>query len=104
MINKDNELVYTNYKDFHIKDGGEAPEEYALTELVKNAIIHKYYKIYYGGGYEYRTEEPIKRFDVVCYFTLFGDPYFMVCLDNSEGDCVYLTRCNNKAEIESITV
>ncbi len=94
-----NEEYYEVLKQDHIHDGGKHPEEYALTELIKKAIIDKTYKHYSGGGYEYRTENIIKNYDVVVWFNYGDDAYFQVCLDNSEGDSCVLWSSNAKCEI-----
>jgi len=97
--NTENQKLYEKAKKFHTDDNGEAPEEYALTELIKKSIADRDYKIYYGGGYDVNAE-PILNYDVVVWFSVAGDPYFMVCKDNSEGDYCDLYRCNTDGEIE----
>lgn len=94
-----NEKLFNELKKEHIDDGGKMPNEYALTELIKIAIINRDYKIYYGGGYEHRTENRIKLFDVVAYFNLTSDVFFMVCTNNTEGDSCVLHSCNSDCKI-----
>jgi len=88
----------------HTKDGGKIPQKYALTELVKECIISKDYKIYFGGGYEYGTKNAINKYDVVCYINMTGDPFFMVCMDNEDGDFCTLFCCNSDCEFEKIEI
>lgn len=74
---------------------GEAKEGfenvYALTEIIAEAIKDKTYKVYYGGGY-YPDETEILKYDIVCWFNLSNDPFFMMCVDISEGDECNLIR------------
>jgi hypothetical protein len=99
MTNKPNKELFESLKEFHTGDGGNAPDEYAVTELIKKSIINRDYKIYNGGGYDI-NEDPIMNFDVVVWFSMPGDPYFMVCMDNSEGDHGDFYRCNENGELE----
>jgi hypothetical protein len=101
MINEENYSRFVFFKNEHMRDGGKFPLETALTELVKICIMTKEYKLYYGGGCEYETINPISVYDVVCYFGITGDPYFMVCMDNEQGDCCDLYRCNANCKIEN---
>lgn len=50
------------------------------------------------GGYEADTEDEIKQFDVVVSFNLGGDPFFQMCLDNSDGDTCKLINSNEECE------
>lgn len=59
--NEINKEYYELMKKTHLKDGGKHSDAYAITEVIKKAILNKSYKIYYGGGYEYKTENPIKK-------------------------------------------
>jgi hypothetical protein len=97
--NISNMLHYHELMDEHIKDGGKYPVPYALTGLIEDAIKTKTYKIYSGGGYEHNTTKSIDNYDVVVFFTYGGDPNFMVCVDNSEGDCCELNRSNKECRI-----
>jgi hypothetical protein len=97
--NLENKILFEELKQQHINDGGKYPEAFAITELIENAIRNKTYKIYNGGGYEYNTENEIKNFDIVVWFNWGGDPYFQVCMDNSEGDSCVLVNSNNKGEL-----
>ena len=99
-VNLDNKSLYEELKQQHINDGGKCGDAYAITELIKNAIINRNYKIYYGGGYEHKTNNKIKVFDVVVWFNLGGDATFQVCLDNSEGDCCDLWNSNADCKFE----
>jgi hypothetical protein len=104
MINEENYGRFIFFRNEHIHNGGKFPLEAALTELVKICILERNYKIYYGGGYEYHKHKEfssINVYDVVCYFGLTGDPYFMVCMNNEQGDCCELSRCNSDCMIES---
>lgn len=101
MTNKPNKALFESLKEFHTGDGGQAPDEYAITELIKKSIINRDYKIYNGGGYDV-NEKPIMNFDVVVYFNLPNDPFFMVCMDNSDGDTCDLYRCNEDGELEML--
>ena len=58
--NQENKMLYEKLKREHIDDGGKYPDAYAMTELIRQAIISKTYKQYTGGGYEYRTEKKYK--------------------------------------------
>lgn len=93
-INEQNKSKYAEYKAFHIEDGGKYPDAYAVTELIRQSILNKDYKIYYGGGYEAKTESEIKQFDVVVTFNYGGDPLFQMCVDNSDGDACKLINSN----------
>ena len=99
LVNLENQELYKNYRESHIADDGKHPDAAAITELIKNAIEDKTYKVYHGGGY-YPDETPVKVYDVVVYFTWGCDPYFMVCLDNSDGDACELYRSNSDAKFE----
>lgn len=103
-VNLENKELYEFYEKRHVDDGGRFPREYAMTELVNHAILTKNYKVYHGGGYEHRSENRIKNYDVVVCFTFANDPYFMICFDNSEGDSCVLYRCNDKCKIETKTI
>ena len=100
LVNEENKALYEKFMKEHTGNGGQIPEQCALSELVKYAIENKNYKIYYGGGYEHKTKNDIKNYDVVVWFSMAGDPYFMVCMDNSEGDSCDLYRCNSDCKIE----
>jgi len=98
--NLENKTFFEELKQQHINDGGKCPEAFAITELIENAIRNKNYKIYCGGGgYEYNTENEIKKFDIVVWFSWGGDPHFQVCIDNSEGDSCILINFNDKGEL-----
>ena len=97
-VNKINKAKYEEYRNFHINDGGKFPDDYAMSELIYQSILNKDYKIYYGGGYEADTEDEIKQFDVVVSFNLGGDPFFQMCLDNSDGDTCKLINSNEECE------
>ena len=75
------------------------PDAYAITELIKEAIINKNYIIYAGGGYETNTNKRIELYDVVVWFNFGGDAFFQICIDNSDGDFCTLVNSNNKCEI-----
>ena len=94
MINLKNQEKYEQYKKFHTEDGGKNPEAHATTEIIKDAIKEKTYKIYHGGGYEHKTENIIKNFDVVVTFSWGGDPSFQMCVDNSDGDACKIINSN----------
>lgn len=98
-INSVNEKLYKEFSEQHTKDGGHHPDAYAITELIKSAIINKDYKIYYGGGYEHKTNEPIKVYDVVVWFNLGGDAFFQVCLE-CDDDCCVLYNSNDECTFE----
>ena len=85
-MNLENQKLYEEFKKQHTEDGGKHPEAFAMTELIKKAIIDKSYKIYYGGGYEHKTENSIKKYDVVAWFNFGGDAFFQICMNNEEGD------------------
>lgn len=93
-VNHENKTLYEKLKQQHIDEGGKHPDAYAMTELIKQAIIDKAYKRYSGGGYEYRTENRIKNYDVVVWFNFGGDAFFQICMDNSEGDSCVLWNSN----------
>lgn len=97
-LNEINKVKYERYRNFHIDDGGKFPDDYAITELIKQSILDKDYKIYYGGGYEANTHNEIKQFDIVVTFNWGGDPFFQMCLDNSDGDACKLINSNDKCE------
>lgn len=97
-LNEINKVKYEEYRIFHINDGGKFPDDYAITELIEQSILNKDYKIYYGGGYEANTHDEIKQFDVVVTFNWGGDPFFQMCLDNSDGDACLLINSNDKCE------
>ena len=97
-INSENKTLYEKLKQQHINDGGEHADAYAMTELIRQAIINKTYKQYTGGGYEYRTENRIQNYDVVVWFNFGGDAFFQICMDNSEGDSCVLWNSNAECE------
>ena len=97
-INSENKTLYEKLKQQHIDDGGEHADAYAMTELIRQAIVDKTYKQYTGGGYEYRTENRIKKYDVVVWFNFGGDAFFQICMDNSEGDSCVLWNSNAECE------
>lgn len=97
-INSENKTLYEKLKQQHIDDGGEHADAYAMTELIRQAIIDKTYKQYTGGGYEYRTENRIQNYDVVVWFNFGGDAIFQICMDNSEGDSCVLWNSNAECE------
>lgn len=103
-MNIKNKNKYEEYKQFHTNDGGKHPEAYAVTELIKQSILNKDYKIYYGGGYEANTENPIDIYDVVVIFSWGGDPTFKMCMSNEEGDSCTLVSSNPKAECITVEV
>ena len=96
--NLENKTLYEKLKQQHIDDGGEHADAYAMTELIRQAIIDKTYKQYTGGGYEYRTENRIQNYDVVVWFNFGGDAFFQICMDNSEGDSCVLWNSNAECE------
>jgi pantothenate kinase len=95
-MNLDNKKLYDEFYSSHLSEGGNAPREAATTQLIKYCIENKEFHIYYGGGYYYNHGEnkPVKEYDVLCYFNVAGDPYFMMCIDASEGDFVEMVACN----------
>lgn len=93
-----NESFFSELQKQHINDGGKQPDAFAITEVIRRAIIEKTYKHYNGGGYEYNTNIPILKYDVVVWFSLGGDPFFQLCLDNSEGDSCTLYNSNSDCE------
>ena len=97
-INSENKTLYEKLKQQHIDDGGEHADAYAMTELIRQAIIDKTYKQYTGGGYEYRTENRIQNYDVVVWFNFGGDAFFQICMDNNEGDSCVLWNSNAECE------
>ena len=97
-INSENKTLYEKLKQQHIDDGGEHADAYAMTGLIRQAIIDKTYKQYTGGGYEYRTENRIQNYDVVVWFNFGGDAFFQICMDNSEGDSCVLWNSNAECE------
>lgn len=101
MNNVKNKLIYDEAYQFHLDDGGTVPDAYAVTEVIKKAIERKEYVIYHGGGYSL-DNQPVNEFDVVVRFSMAGDPYFYMCMDNSEGDECDLYRCNEEGELEMI--
>lgn len=96
--NELNKFVYEKYEQQHLKDNGKAPEEFAITQLIKLAIETKNYKVYNGGGI-YPDKTSVKNFDVVVWFTMGGAPEFMVCLDNSEGVHCRLYNCDTEGNL-----
>jgi len=97
-VNLENKTLYEKLKQQHIDDGGKHADAYAITELIRQAIIDKTYKQYSGGGYEYRTENIIQNYDVVVWFNFGGDAFFQICMDNSEGDSCVLWNSNAECE------
>jgi len=97
-VNLENKTLYEKLKQQHLEDGGEHADAYAMTELIRQAIIDKTYKQYTGGGYEYRTENRIQNYDVVVWFNFGGDAFFQICMDNSEGDSCVLWNSNAECE------
>ena len=97
-VNLENKTLYEKLKQQHIDDGGEHADAYAMTELIRQAIVDKTYKQYTGGGYEYRTENRIQNYDVVVWFNFGGDAFFQICMDNSEGDSCVLWNSNAECE------
>jgi hypothetical protein len=97
-VNSRNLILFNEKKKQHTDGGGVMPMETALTHLVYNAISRGNYKKYRGGGYDVEGNH-IKKYDVVCYFSLSNDPYFMVALDVSEGDMCDLYMCNDDVKI-----
>jgi hypothetical protein len=95
-VNLENKNLYEEYKKFHINDGGKNPDGYAMSELIKQSIEKRNYLIYYGGGYEYKSENRINKYDVVVTFNWGGDPTFMICMDNSDGDACELWNSDDK--------
>ena len=97
-VNLENKTLYEKLKQQHIDDGGEHADAYAMTGLIRQAIIDKTYKQYTGGGYEYRTENRIQNYDGVVWFNFGGDAFFQICMDNSEGDSCVLWNSNAECE------
>ena len=93
-MNLENQKLYEDLKKQHTEEKGSCPVAFAITQLIKRAIEDKTYKIYYGGGYEHKTENRIKKYDVVAWFNFPGDPFFQVCLNNEEGDFCELFNAN----------
>ena len=92
-INEINKEKFEKHKKFHIDDDGKHPEAYAVTEIIRESILNRDYKIYYGGGYDKDGDE-IKVYDVVVTFNWGGDPFFQMCVDNSDGDACKLVNSN----------
>lgn len=99
MTNND---IFHSHKDFHTNDGGQHPDAYAITEMIKQSVLDKTYKIYYGGGYEHKTDNPILKYDVVAMFSIGGDPTFLMCIDDTEGDQCDLVKSNPECTFEKI--
>jgi len=83
------------YKSKHIDEGGKAPDEYAITQLIKDSITNKDYILYNGGG---PHDNKLKKYDVVVNFELTGDPFFGVVMDH-DGDFCDIYSCNNKGQL-----
>lgn len=98
-MNIENKNLYEDFYNKHINENGTVPIQYAITELIRNSIINRTYKLYLGGGYEYHSNREIKKYDIIAYFTMGGDPVFMMCKDNSDGDCCEFICTNEKNEI-----
>lgn len=99
-VNSENKVLYFKLQQQHIDDGGKHPDAFAMTELIKQAIINKTYKHYSGGGYEHGTENRIKIYDVVVWFNFGGDAFFQICTDNLEGDSCELQNSNEECTFE----
>ena len=98
-INTKNQELFIKYQQEHIADEGKVPVAYAVTELIQYAIDNKIYKKYSGGGYEHRTKNRIKNFDVVYWLDFHRDPHFDMCIDNSEGDSCDLIHSDSNGNV-----
>lgn len=95
-VNKENESLFNQFKQKHLSEGGKAPEEAAITNLIRHHIENKTYRTYLGGGF-YENGDIVNKYDVVVWFTWGGDPEFMVCFDH-DGDFCDLYGCNKNGQ------
>jgi len=91
--NKENEELFNKFKQKHLDEGGHAPKESAITNLIKHAIENKSYRTYERGGF-YPEGDIVNKYDVVVWFTWGGDPEFMVCLDHDGDFCDLYGACS----------
>ena len=48
---KNKKEKYESLKQLHISENGTAPDAFAVTEMIKEAIENKSYRTYKGGGF-----------------------------------------------------
>jgi len=97
--NQWNKEFYEKEHQKHLDEGGSAPKEAAITNLIKNNIKNRSFRPYEGGGY-YENGDIVNKYDVVVWFTWSNDPVFMVCFDH-DLDCCDLVGCNTKGKLTS---
>lgn len=97
-INIENKNKFEQLKRKHLDEGGTSPDEYAITEIIKESIENRNYKLYSGGGYEKNTTNEILKYDVVVWFTWSNDAQFMIVYDE-DGDSLSLYGCNTEGKL-----
>jgi len=103
VVNELNEEKFFKYKEQHINDGGNSPDAFALTELIKESLLSKDYIIYKGGGpYDGNGNRFLRKYDVVLTFTWGNDPEFMVVMDDDGDYCeLYCSDKNGKLLVKN---
>lgn len=83
MNTKNNEL-YLKYYEKHLYEGGQMPVEVGLTNVVRDCLLNKDYKIH-------KKDDPrtFKEWDVVMYTNYAGDVFFGVCTEK-DGNVLHV--------------
>lgn len=74
-VNEKGQASFIKYHDQHKEEGGNMPNEFALTCLVRDSVRNKDYKIFKKDNIN-----SIEKFDVVSYTNWVGDVFFGVCV------------------------
>jgi len=97
-MNNKNKKLFEEFMVKHLEEGGKAPREYAITELIKISIENKDYKVYKNQRvYTYGTT--VNNFDVLVHFYSSGVATFYVCMNNSEGAFCSLYTCKEDGKL-----
>ncbi len=83
-MNTKNKDLYLKYFEQHLLDDGQMPVEAALTNVVRDCLLNKDYKIHIKD-----ESHTIKEWDVVMYTNWANDVFFGVCTEK-DGNVLHV--------------
>ena len=83
-MNTKNSHLYLKYYEEHLQEGGTMPVEVGLTNVVRDCLLNKDYKIHKKDDHS-----TIKEWDVVMYTNWVNDVFFGVCTEK-DGNVLYV--------------